>query len=140
MSDTLPETCEDAALLWEHIHFLRSRMAGPEGYDSWKDAALDERLKRAALESRLEAAEANTQRAIDAALIDINLGQSLSFDFARVLRDHAIPFVFLTGYDASIVPGDLVGAPCISKPAEAKRIVEELSRIAFAQRITGDPG
>lgn len=80
------------------------------------------------------------QGQIDAALIDINLGQSMSFDFARVLRDHAIPFAFLTGYDASIVPGDLAGAPCISKPAEAKRVVEELSRIAFPHKITGDPG
>ena len=33
---------------------------------------------------------------IDVGLIDINLGQSFSFEFARALRDHAIPIVFLT--------------------------------------------
>lgn len=69
------------------------------------------------------------QGPIHAGLIDINLGQGTSFEFARALRDHAIPFVFLTGYDASIVPDDLMDAPCISKPAQSERIVEELSMI-----------
>lgn len=70
------------------------------------------------------------QGRIHAGLIDINLGQGLSFTFARVLRDHAIPFVFLTGYHASVVPEDLADAPYLRKPAATKRIVEELSNIA----------
>lgn len=67
---------------------------------------------------------------IDAALIDINLGQGMSFDFARSLRDNAIPFVFLTGYDASMLPEDLAVYPCISKPADYNRIVHELALLA----------
>jgi CheY-like chemotaxis protein len=58
---------------------------------------------------------------IDAALIDINLGGSVTFDFARELRANAIPFAFLTGYDAQILPEDLADSPCLSKPAEAGR-------------------
>jgi DNA-binding response OmpR family regulator len=64
---------------------------------------------------------------IDAVLIDINLGRSLSFDFARTLRDHNIPFAFLTGYDAGMLPEDLKGSPYISKPADRGRIVTGLA-------------
>lgn len=67
------------------------------------------------------------QGRIDAGLIDINLGHGLSFVFARAVRDHAIPFVILTGYHPSVVPEDLASAPCLRKPAATKRIVEELS-------------
>lgn len=81
-----------------------------------------------------------SQGQINAALIDINLGESTSFEFARVLRDNAIPFVFLTGYDASILPDDLAGTPCISKPAESKRIVDELLMITSLPNVAGDPG
>jgi CheY-like chemotaxis protein len=64
---------------------------------------------------------------IDAALIDINLGQGLSLDFARQLREQAIPFVFLTGYDAAILPEDLADATCISKPADGARLLALLA-------------
>jgi DNA-binding response OmpR family regulator len=64
---------------------------------------------------------------IDAALIDVNLGQELSFDFARKLRDQGIPFVFLTGYDAAILPEDLVGSAWISKPAAGAQVLALLA-------------
>lgn len=70
------------------------------------------------------------QGRIDGGLIDINLGKGLSFTFARTLRDHAIPFVFLTGYHPSVLPVDLADAPCLRKPAPTKRIIEELSIIS----------
>lgn len=66
---------------------------------------------------------------IDAVLIDINLGRGLSFDFARSLRDQAIPFLFLTGYDAGMLPEDLAGSPYISKPADRARIVAGLAEL-----------
>lgn len=69
------------------------------------------------------------QGRIDGGLIDVNLGHCLSFEFARTLRQHKIPFVFLTGYHASVVPDDLADAPCLRKPVPARRIVEELSNI-----------
>lgn len=67
---------------------------------------------------------------VDAALIDINLGGALSFDFARELGRHGIPFAFLTGYDAGILPEDLADRPCLSKPAEAGRVVSVLATLA----------
>lgn len=70
---------------------------------------------------------------IDAVLIDINLGRSLSFDFARELRRNAIPFLFLTGYDAGMLPEDLSGSPYISKPADRERIVAGLAELVAGQ-------
>lgn len=66
---------------------------------------------------------------IDLVLIDINLGYGLSFDFARSLKSRAIPYVFLTGYDAGMLPDDLAGSPYLSKPADALRIVTTIAQL-----------
>lgn len=66
---------------------------------------------------------------IDAALIDINLGHGMSYDFARELARHEIPFAFLTGYDSNVLPEDLSGRPCLSKPAEAGRVISALAQL-----------
>jgi DNA-binding response OmpR family regulator len=70
---------------------------------------------------------------IDAALIDINLGRTLSFDFARELGAQRIPFGFLTGYDAGMLPDDLAGRPCLSKPADPARMIAMLTQLASGQ-------
>lgn len=70
---------------------------------------------------------------IDAVLIDVNLGRILSYDFARELRSNAIPFLFLTGYDAGMLPEDLAGSPYISKPADRGTIVAGLARLTASQ-------
>jgi DNA-binding response OmpR family regulator len=67
---------------------------------------------------------------IDAALIDINLGQSHTFDFARELNAQEIPFAFLTGYDAAILPDDLAANVCISKPADIDRVISVIAQLA----------
>ena len=70
---------------------------------------------------------------IDAVLIDINLGHSTSFDFARELRSNGIPFLFLTGYDVGMLPEDLAGSPYISKPADRGKIVAGLASLTARQ-------
>ena len=67
--------------------------------------------------------------ALDVVLIDINLGQGLSFDFARTLQAKGIRFVFLTGYDAEMLPEDLAGSAYLSKPADGARIVATLAQV-----------
>jgi DNA-binding response OmpR family regulator len=67
---------------------------------------------------------------IDAVLLDINLGHGLSFDFARALKAGGIPFVFLTGYDAVMLPDDLAGSGYLTKPADARRIMAALLHAA----------
>ena len=71
---------------------------------------------------------------IDAVLIDINLGHGLSFDFARELKAQGIPFVFLTGYDAVMLPDDLAGSGYLTKPADARRIMAALLNAAGGAR------
>lgn len=75
-------------------------------------------------------AELLAEGRIDAALIDINLGVGLTLDFARRLRAEEVPFVFLTGYDESVLPDDLADCPSISKPADGKRVLAALARLA----------
>lgn len=70
---------------------------------------------------------------IDVVLIDINLGHGLSFDFARELKARAIPFVFLTGYDAAMLPADLAGSDYLTKPADPARIKTAL--VMAARRV-----
>lgn len=70
---------------------------------------------------------------IDAVLIDINLGHGSSFEFARELKRNAIPFLFLTGYDAGMLPEDLAGSPYISKPADRGKIVAGLANLTARQ-------
>jgi CheY-like chemotaxis protein len=65
---------------------------------------------------------------VDIALLDIHLGPVQSFDLARALRSRSIPVVFLTGYDAGVVPDDLADIPLISKPADTAALVDALAR------------
>ena len=37
---------DSTELLWAEIHRLRAELKGPEGFDSWKDAAIAERVLR----------------------------------------------------------------------------------------------
>ena len=67
---------------------------------------------------------------IDAALIDINLGHSHTLDFARELQARAIPFAFLTGYDAGMLPDDLAASVSISKPADLHRVISVIAGLA----------
>lgn len=65
--------------------------------------------------------------ALDAALLDINLGSSTSEDVADCLRSRGIPVVFATGY------GQLAGvdplAVVVDKPYSQDQIVAALSRV-----------
>lgn len=53
MTDTL-DNCEDPSLLWAEIHKLRSLVGGPDGYETWRDAAVAERVARVNIKNDLE--------------------------------------------------------------------------------------
>lgn len=63
---------------------------------------------------------------LDGALLDVQLGGTQSFPIARLLKSHGVPFIFVTGYDASVVPSDLRDSPLMGKPV----FVGEIARIA----------
>jgi len=75
---------------------------------------------------------------LNGAVLDINLGGHHVFPLARHLRKQDVPFIFVSGYDPSILPEDMRGTPLITKPVS----VEELTRVAtdkFSQGMTIAP-
>ena len=55
-------------------------------------------------------------KTLDAALLDINMGDGATFEIAKILCASSVPFCFATGYGAAGVPDDLRGTPVLSKP------------------------
>ncbi|MCM5556985.1 response regulator [Pleomorphomonas sp. JP5] len=63
-----------------------------------------------------------------AALLDIYLFNSTSFDVARELRRRGIRYAFMTGLMASdVVPADLAGSPIILKPYNERELMAFLT-------------
>jgi DNA-binding response OmpR family regulator len=63
--------------------------------------------------------------AIDAAILDVNLGNGASSaSIADVLRDRAIPFLFATGYDS-----DALNVRRLSKPYTQEQLTRALCAI-----------
>jgi two-component sensor histidine kinase/CheY-like chemotaxis protein len=72
-----------------------------------------------------EALAAARERCIDAAVLDINLGDDLVYTVAEILARRGVPFVFVTGYDADSIDARFSGIPVLQKPIER----ESLQRI-----------
>jgi CheY-like chemotaxis protein len=63
---------------------------------------------------------------IDAAILDVHLGDEFVFPVAEELERRAIPFVFATGYDPSIIPAKFTGFVLCEKPTELGKIAKAL--------------
>jgi CheY-like chemotaxis protein len=71
-----------------------------------------------------------SQERIDAALLDVSLGQETSAPIAEQLLARAIPFAFTTGYaDNVMLPEHLRQIPRLSKPYIGGEIVKMLERL-----------
>ena len=68
----------------------------------------------------------------DCALLDVNLKGQFAFDLAHELRERGVPLIFTTGYDASFLPADLRGAPCLNKPIDIRSLVRTIQEEAKA--------
>ncbi len=66
---------------------------------------------------------------LDAAVLDINLGDGLVYSVAEILAARGVPFVFVTGYDAESVDSRFTGIPVLQKPIE-----REMLQKIFVQR------
>lgn len=69
----------------------------------------------------------------DCAVIDVNLGRGPEFDLARELKTRGIPTVFVSGYQAAMIPGDLQPFVHLEKPVERSTLIRVV-------RETGMPG
>ena len=63
---------------------------------------------------------------VDAALLDINLGGTMVFEFADTLKARAVPFAFATGYDSSAIPDRFAEVPRLEKPVKARSVLAVL--------------
>jgi CheY-like chemotaxis protein len=59
---------------------------------------------------------------MDAAILDVNLGNELVYDFADVLERQAIPFIFVTGYGTDDVEGRFRNVPVLQKPVDRQTL------------------
>lgn len=62
----------------------------------------------------------------EAAILDVNLGDGMSYEAARLLRDRRIPFCFATGYGVAAIPEDLAATPILGKPYQSDTLATYL--------------
>lgn len=53
---------ENPIILWAHIYHLEMCLKGPDGFESWQDAAVHERVRRVAAEARIKVLEGEVER------------------------------------------------------------------------------
>ncbi len=63
------------------------------------------------------------------ALIDINTGDGPSFALADALVQKGIPFVFMTGYDAEVIPARFSQFACVQKPSDSHTAMQALANL-----------
>ncbi|WP_416236816.1 response regulator [Rhizobium sp. CC-YZS058] len=71
------------------------------------------------------------EQAFDFALLDVNLGNETSFDFADLLTARMTPFGFVTGYgESAVFPAELRDRPRITKPFNEVSMGQLLQSVA----------
>lgn len=90
----------------------------------------------ASVEEALAALDAG---GIEAAILDINLGEENAFAVAARLERDGVPFAFATGYSArDVLPPERAGVPVLAKPYSAAEVAATLA--ALRRRRGGGPG
>ncbi|WP_337266456.1 response regulator [Oryzifoliimicrobium ureilyticus] len=78
-----------------------------------------------------QAMDAIRQKKYDFALLDVNLGEAMSFDFARHLAEQQVPFGFVSGYsDTQDFPEDLQNVPLLVKPFDEDTMQSFLAKLS----------
>jgi CheY-like chemotaxis protein len=84
--------------------------------------------------ARLEPAMAAVERErIDLAVLDINLNGVMSYPLADELAARGIPLMFLSGYVTMNLPERFRTMPRLSKPYDAKTLIQEVRRLASGE-------
>jgi CheY-like chemotaxis protein len=77
-----------------------------------------------------EALELAGSEPLDAAILDLNLGQGkLSLPVAELLEERGVPFVFATGYGADAPVGSVSHSGLLAKPFVTEDVRSTLERI-----------
>jgi CheY-like chemotaxis protein len=75
------------------------------------------------------ACAAATAESFDFALLDINMNGEMAYSVADAVAARQIPFVFLSGYNASTLPERFHAVPTISKPCDPAILTKKLSEL-----------
>jgi len=68
------------------------------------------------------------EKAVDAAILDIDLQGKSSGPVAEYLVDAGLPFLFLTGFEsAALLPESLHERPCLNKPVDPDLLASTLA-------------
>jgi DNA-binding response OmpR family regulator len=80
----------------------------------------------------LEAGLRLADEPLDAAVLDVNLEEDLSYPIAERLRARDVPFLLLTGYDAWSLPPEYRSAPRLAKPFAPGAVAAAVAALASA--------
>jgi PAS domain S-box-containing protein len=80
------------------------------------------------------AMQAAGQETIDIAILDINLNGEMVYPLAEELQRRRIPFLFLTGYDATNLPEQFRNILRISKPFDHADLMKQVQTMIVAKR------
>jgi len=64
---------------------------------------------------------------LSGAVLDVHLGGELVFPVAYDLARRGVPFVFLTGYDRSLVAVRFAAVPAFEKPVRTEEVAQALA-------------
>jgi DNA-binding response OmpR family regulator len=78
-----------------------------------------------------EALQIATSESFDLAVLDINVRGEMSFGVADALLARNVPLVFLTGYDADVIPKRLQWLPRLGKPYDPKALAAALMEVVL---------
>ena len=82
----------------------------------------------AATDSLDEALHLAGTDSVDAAILDVHLGDDVAFPLAERLEELNLPFVFATGYDAALLRRGYPGFSLCDNPTELAKIAKALWR------------
>ena len=71
---------------------------------------------------------------LDLAILDVNMAGLVVYPVADILRHRGIPFIFVTGYDPSIVPAPYQHAPVLLKPFSYETFSDAFDPIVAERR------
>ena len=67
---------------------------------------------------------------VDAAVLDVNLGEEASFPIAEALVAKSVPFLFCTGYSSGDVPEEWQHAMIVMKPLKITALKQLLANVS----------
>ncbi|WP_076072337.1 response regulator [Sphingomonas montana] len=72
---------------------------------------------------------------LNGAILDVNLRGEQVFQLADMLVERGVPFMFTTGYDASIIPDRFAHVARYEKPLCVSQIVKRMAQLSHESQV-----